>query len=343
MCRGSATDAMPIVPPANHGRSQASQRVVAGDERADAGRVAEGLVPGHRHEVGLPARQVEAVRRDECRGVEEDVKATLLGRRDPLERVAHAGIVRLGGKREQVSRSGRGVVEGGDDSRRVVTEVARAQRDVGDGRAPGAGELADAVDRVVVVGRQDEPAPVGERERLADELRRSAGVRGEDDRVLVGRGADEGQDRRPGAVGKIRGGPRRRVLGVGVAQDPVSEQREMLADLRLGVEARAGVVDVDLAGAVEAAVLAGPKRREHVDAGRRTAGARAGRWAWLDPGGHDRHRARGTGPGLQLLFHVANPREAVHCRPHPSVRRRGVVRIRPPDAAGPLRTQLWRK
>jgi hypothetical protein len=48
----------------------------------------------------------------------------------------------------------------------------------------------------------------------------------------------------------------------------MAEQREMLADLRLGVEARAGVVEIDLAGPVEAAIFAGPQRRERIDGGR---------------------------------------------------------------------------
>jgi hypothetical protein len=98
-------------------------------------------------------------------------------------------------------------------------------------------ELTNPVDGVVVVGGEDEPAPLGERKGLADELQRTAGVRREDDRVLVPRSVDECQDRRAGAVGQLRRRRRRRVLRVGIAQDAVAQQRQVLPDLRIGVEA----------------------------------------------------------------------------------------------------------
>ena len=77
--RWPATEATPIVPPANHGRSQPG-RAPRGGRRAQpiAGRVAEHLVPGDRDEVGLPARQVEPVGRHEGRGVQQHVPAALV-------------------------------------------------------------------------------------------------------------------------------------------------------------------------------------------------------------------------------------------------------------------------
>ena len=51
----------------------------------------------------------------------------------------------------------------------VDAQVARLARDVGRLGAAGAGELADAVDRVVVVEGEQEPVAGAERVRLADE------------------------------------------------------------------------------------------------------------------------------------------------------------------------------
>ena len=50
-----------------------------------------------------------------------------------------------------------------------------------------AGELADAVDRIVIVERRQKPAALGEREALADVFQGAAGVEREDGRVVPGR------------------------------------------------------------------------------------------------------------------------------------------------------------
>ena len=126
-CRGSATDATPMLPPANHGRRSRAERLVAGDERADARRVAEHLVPGDRDEVGPPAVEVEAVRRHERRRVEQDVPAALVGGVDPGERMADAGVVGLRRVGEQARASGAARSRASSD-RRVVRRAGRASR-----------------------------------------------------------------------------------------------------------------------------------------------------------------------------------------------------------------------
>ena len=69
------TKAATIVPPENQGRSSLAERLAAGEQRADAGRPAEHLVERERHEVGVPAGEVEPVGRDERGGVEQHVPA----------------------------------------------------------------------------------------------------------------------------------------------------------------------------------------------------------------------------------------------------------------------------
>jgi len=70
----------------------------AGEQRPHARGVAEHLVERERHEVGMPAREVQAVHRNEGRRVEQDVPAAGLCPRDPLERVLDAREVRLRGE-----------------------------------------------------------------------------------------------------------------------------------------------------------------------------------------------------------------------------------------------------
>ena len=61
------------VPPANHGRWSVSSARVAGEQTADAGRVAEHLVEGDADEVRPHGPQVQAVRGHERRCVEQHV------------------------------------------------------------------------------------------------------------------------------------------------------------------------------------------------------------------------------------------------------------------------------
>ena len=99
------------------------QRVVANDQRSHAGRVADRLVPGHRDEVRVPARQVEPVRRHEGGRVEQHVPAASLRRRDPLEWMPDARVVRLGrDRRTGAARPGEPRSSAANDGRRRRAE-----------------------------------------------------------------------------------------------------------------------------------------------------------------------------------------------------------------------------
>ena len=80
----------------------------------------------------------------------------------------------------------------------------------------------------------------------------SSGIRPEEPEHGVARALDELRHRR-----------RRRVDGVGVAEDARPQQLEMLRQLRLRVEPGAGVVEVDVAGGVEPREVGGAELVEH--------------------------------------------------------------------------------
>ena len=69
----------------------------------------------------------------------------------------------------------------------IESQLGHGQRRVGDSRARGARELANAVDRVVIVDGQEQPSARRERIRLADMLQGAGRVGGEDRRVVAGR------------------------------------------------------------------------------------------------------------------------------------------------------------
>ena len=167
----------------------------ANDKRADAGRVAEHLVEGQRHEVRLDRRQVESVGRCERGAVHEHVPTSLVGLVDPRKRVVHAAEVGLGGKCEETRLLCVDPREFLADHRAVQAQVGIAHGQVCDRRAGRARELTDAVDRVVVVVGQQEAAAFMERVGLPDELERPTRVGREDDVVLGRIRREEHQDR----------------------------------------------------------------------------------------------------------------------------------------------------
>ena len=79
------------------------------------------------------------------------VPSGIAGGLDPVERMLHATEVRLGGEGEQVVAAGHRFAEFGLDHRAVEPQLLGAHGQIGDRRAVRACELADAVDRVVVV------------------------------------------------------------------------------------------------------------------------------------------------------------------------------------------------
>ena len=79
----------------------------------------------------------------------------------------------------------RGVGEVARQQLFVDAQIRRDARQVGGLGAARAGELADPVDGVVVVEREQEPVAGVKRVGLADEAQRARGVGGEDRDVLL--------------------------------------------------------------------------------------------------------------------------------------------------------------
>ena len=115
----------------------------------------------------------------------------------------------------------------------------------------------------MVVEGEQVAAVCAKRVGLADEPQRPACVRSEDDSVFVWRGVEEVQDVGPRPFDEARHRLGGRVGRVRVTVDAFAEQLEVVAQLALGVEAAAGVVEVDVPELVEAAVLAGAEPVEH--------------------------------------------------------------------------------
>ena len=204
-------------------------------QAADAGRVADDLVERERGEV----------RRDPA-----DVEPGSSARR-PRRRAARPsrpGAPRRrgrGGAARRRSSTGPGRPAGCGPRRRagrrpqrrahrhaVDAEFGRRHRHVADPGAVPPGELADAVDRVVVVDGERERAAGREPVRLADQPQRRAGVGGEHAEVLVPRGAR--RNRRPPA-GPARPAPVEAsevgLFECGLPRTAVAQQRGVGVDL----------------------------------------------------------------------------------------------------------------
>ena len=138
----------------------------------------------------------------------------------------------------------------------VDAQLRRLARNVGRLGAARSRELADAVDGIVVVEGEQEAVAGVERIGLADETQRAGRVRREDRDVLVPGGAEELEYRLARLLDELRHRRRRRVERVRVAEDVASQQIEVLGELRLGVEAGTGVVEIDVAARVKAGKLA---------------------------------------------------------------------------------------
>ncbi len=126
-------------------------------------------------------------------------------------------------------------------------------------RAGAASELAQAVDRVVVVGRQHQAAAQVERVALGHQLHRGAGVGGEADLVLVGIGVEEVEDSATRRLEHGGRGARGVVLRVRIAEQRAVQDLALCRDLRGTVERTAGVVEIGDALLVESRELARPE------------------------------------------------------------------------------------
>ena len=105
-------------------------------------------------------------------------------------------------------------------------------------------------------------SPALERVRLAHELQRVGGVGGEDDAVLLGRRVEEAEHARARALDELGGERGRRVGRVRVAEDAAAHELHVMAHLRVGVHAAAGVVQVHVPVLVEPEVLGRPQHVE---------------------------------------------------------------------------------
>ena len=128
------------------GAPQFCERRLACDEATHTCRIPEHLVEALRYEVGLPEAQVETIRRRKRRRVEQHVPTALLRAGNPVERMLHAGAVRLRRIRKQAMPAARAPVEMRRQFVIFDTRVGQHDRHVRDGTAPGARVFAHAVD-----------------------------------------------------------------------------------------------------------------------------------------------------------------------------------------------------
>ena len=166
----------------------------------------------------------------------------------------HARKIRLGRVREEVGAGGVREVEQFVQTRAIDTQVGNGERRVVDGRTLREGEFANAVDRVVVVkGEQETPA---RRKGItfADVFQRTAGVQCEDRGVVVGR-IEVGEHRLSRALNKRRRGTGTQAGRMRVAESLLLKERRVRAKLRVGEQARAGVVQIDGVLRIESRVV----------------------------------------------------------------------------------------
>ena len=239
---------------------QPGQRLPPGQQAADPGRVAEHLVPAHGHELRLDHREVEPVRRDERRRVEQHVIAGRLGQVHPGQRVLDAAEVALRRVAEQAPPAAAAGTFGAPERRGDLglgdPQIRRRHGGISDRGATRAGELPDAVHRVVVIGGEHQVRPGPERVRLADQAACARRVLGEDDRVLLRGSVEVTEHGLPGLLDQQRGRGRGRALGVRVAEAPAAHSLHVGAQLGIGGQPGTGVIQVDVAAGVEVGVLA---------------------------------------------------------------------------------------
>ena len=181
------------------------------EQAADARWPAEHLVERNRHEVRMPATEVKPVRRYVRGGVQQHIPAVRLRLPDPFERVLDAGEVRLRGVREQVVVIADRVGQIAREQPFVDPQLGGDARNVGGLSAVGTRELTDAIDRVVVVEREQETVAVMEGVPLADLPQRPGCVGREDRHVLLGGRSEELEHVCAGALDQFRARCRGRV------------------------------------------------------------------------------------------------------------------------------------
>src|SRR5687768_8915783 len=104
---------------------------------------------------------------------------------DQFEWMPDAGEIRLRGVGEQIPGGWIRAREQLAQTLVIQPQLRSRQRRVNDQGSFGAGELADAVDGVVIVGGEEQRPTPRKRVRLADVLERRGRVLGEDSGVVV--------------------------------------------------------------------------------------------------------------------------------------------------------------
>jgi hypothetical protein len=173
-----------------------------------------------------------------------------------LERMLDPGKIGLRRKCEQVGLPCIRLRQQRLQRRLVDAQLGAGQRRVVHPGPAALCEFPHAVDRVVVVGGQQKPATRRQRVGLADQLERARGVEREDRRVVTS-AAKIVENRGTRLLDPARGLRRARVDRMRVAEHLLGQHRRMLLHLTGGIQAAAGVVQVDLILTVEPAVLRG--------------------------------------------------------------------------------------
>ena len=246
--------------------AQPGERVPPRQQAAHSGREPEHLVPAHGHELGPHRGQVQPVRAQESRRVEQHVVPVVLGLPHPAQRVLHAAEVGLRRVGEQPGPGAVTLVERGGHVRGADPQLGPAQPGIRDVGAARLRVLPDPVDRVVVVGRQHEPGPPPPRVRLGDQAAGAGRVGREDDGVFRRRGVEEAQHRFPRLLYQARGRARRGIVRVRVAVAAGLQPRGVREQLRLRGKPGTRVVEVNVAALVQVGVL---RRPQLVQPGRR--------------------------------------------------------------------------
>ena len=210
----------------------------------------------------MPARQIEPVGGDEGGGIEEDIPARDRGPVDPFGGMLHTREVGLRGIGEQVVATGprrlEKRIQGG-----VRDPHPAVEWDVGGRRAPHSIVFADPVDRVVVVEGEQQLIATLERIGLTHQFQGLAGVRREDDVVLLLRCAKVLEDPAAGLAHHVGRGHRRRVHRVGIAEHPISQPAHVRPDQRVRIQPPTGVVQVDVTFAIEPCEVIRPELVEN--------------------------------------------------------------------------------
>ena len=162
------------------------------------------------------------------------------------------GLRRIG---EQIGAGRIGLIQKRIEPRRIQPQFGHHQGRVLNRGAFGARELANAVDGVVVVEREQITAARRKRKGFAKEFQRRRGILREDEDILFGARMEIAEDVPARAFDVLGHLDRSGACGMRIAQDAGTQQVEMLLQLRFGVERAAGVVEVHLFAFVQAAVL----------------------------------------------------------------------------------------